>query len=90
MTKEIPIFFSTDDNYVPYLDIAIRSLIAHASKQYKYRIIVLNTGLKEDSVRNVMKNETENFKIDFVDISAEVEAIKSRFKNVYHFSVVTY
>lgn len=90
MIKEIPIFFSTDDNYIPYLDVAIRSLIENASKQYKYRIIVLNTGLKEDGVRKVKKNENDDFKIDFVDISAEVEAIKSRFKNVYHFSVVTY
>ena len=90
MTKEIPIFFSTDDNYIPYLDVAIRSLIANASEQYKYRIIVLNTGLKEDGVNKVMENENDHFKIDFVDISTEVDAIKSKFKNVYHFSVVTY
>jgi len=90
MNKEIPIFFSTDDNYLPYLDVAIKSLIANASKEYKYRIIVLNTGLNEDGVRKVMQNEIEGFKIDFTDISKEVENIKSRFKNVYHFSVVTY
>lgn len=90
MGKEIPIFFSTDDNYVPYLDVAISSLIANASRDYKYRIIVLNTGLSEQNVQKVMKNERDGFKIDFVDISDEVENIKNRFKNVYHFSVVTY
>ncbi len=90
MNKQIPIFFSTDDNYIPYLDVAIRSLIANASKKYEYRIIVLNTGLDEDNVRKVMQNERPGFKIDFVDITAEVENIKSRFKNVYHFSVVAY
>lgn len=88
--KEIPIFFSTDDNYIPFLDVAIASLIANASKKYQYRIIVLNTGLKTENVELVMRRATENFVIDFVDISAEVETIKSRFKNVYHFSVVTY
>ncbi len=88
--NEIPIFFSTDDNYIPYLDIAISSLIENASKSYKYRIVVLNTGLNQESVEKVKKNETENFIIDFVDISKEVENIKNRFKNVYHFSVVTY
>jgi lipopolysaccharide biosynthesis glycosyltransferase len=88
--KEIPIFFSTDDNYIPYLDVAIKSLIANASREHKYRIIVLNTGLHEDNVRRVKQNEQHGFHIDFVDISREVEAIKSRFKNVYHFSVVTY
>lgn len=90
MKKEIPIFFSTDDNYIPFLDVAIRSLIANASKEYTYRIIILNTGLKEDGVRRIQQNETETVTIDFIDISDEVEHIRSRFKNVYHFSVVTY
>lgn len=90
MCKEIPIFFSTDDNYIPYLDVAIKSLISNASCKYEYRIIVLNTGLDEDNVCKVMQNERPGFKIDFIDISKEVENIKSRFKNVYHFSVVTY
>ena len=42
MNREIPIFFSTDDNYIPYLDVAIHSLIENASKNFWYRIIVLN------------------------------------------------
>ena len=90
MVKEIPVFFSTDDNYIPYLDVAISSLIANASKKYMYRIIVLNTGLNPESVSKVKQNERPGFKIDFIDISEEVENIKSRFKDVYHFSVVTY
>ena len=69
MSKEIPIFFSTDDNYIPYLDVTIKSLIANASRDYEYRIIVLNTGLNEDNVRKVMQNESQGFKIDFIDIS---------------------
>ncbi len=90
MRKEIPIVFSTDDHYVPFLDVAIKSLIANASTVYEYRIIVLNTGLNEDNIRKVMQNEKTGFIIDFIDISKQVEDIKSRFKDVYHFSVVTY
>ena len=90
MNKEIPIFFSTDDNYIPYLDVAISSLIANASDEFRYRIIVLNTGLNEENVCKVKRNEKAGVKIDFVDISGDVERIKSRLKNVYHFSVVTY
>lgn len=88
--KEIPIFFSTDDNYIPYLDVAIASLIANASKENNYRIIVLNTGLKEENITKVKLNERPGFVIDFIDISKQIENIKSRFKNVYHFSIVTY
>lgn len=90
MMKEIPIFFTTDDNYVPYLDTAIASLIENASKEYKYRIVVLNTGLEAENIALVKRNERPGFVIDFVDISEDVKGIKSRFKNVYHFSIVTY
>ena len=90
MNMELPIFFTTDDNYIPYLDVAIRSLIANASPNYTYRIIILNTGLSDDNMKMVMENEKEGVKIEFKDISCEVESIKSRFKNMYHFSVTTY
>ena len=90
MVKEIPIFFSTDDNYISYLDVAISSLIANASKDFNYRIIVLNTGIDANNVSRVRANERDGVQIDFVDISREIERIKSKFKNVYHFSIVTY
>ncbi len=88
--NEIPIFFSTDDHYIPFLDVAIASLIENASKDYQYRLIVLNTGLKQENINRVMQNERAGFVIDFVDISQSLEGIMSRFKNVYHFSIVTY
>lgn len=88
--KEIPVFFSTDDNYAPYLDVAISSLIANASKAYNYRIIVLNTGLCPETISKLQKNERPGFAIDFIDISEALKDIKARLKNVYHFSIVTY
>lgn len=90
MGKEIPIFFSTDDNYIPYLDVAVSSLIANASRDYSYRIIVLNTGLRSDNIAKVKQNERPGFAIDFIDISKRIEKIRSYFKNIYHFSIVTY
>jgi len=86
----IPVFFSTDDNYIPCLDVAIASLIHNANKAYSYRIVVLHTGLISENIAKVKQNEGPGFVIDFVDISKDVEKIKARFKNVYHFSVVTY
>ena len=80
--NEIPIFFSTDDNYIPFLDIAIASLIENASKKYKYRIIVLNTGLEQENVDKIMRNERDGFSIEFVNISAEVEKIKKRLSKI--------
>ena len=90
MNKEIPIFFSTDDNYIPYLDIAIASLLSNASSDYDYKITVLNTGVSQESVRLIKRHERSGVGIDFVDISQRLHSIKSRLKNVYHFSLVTY
>ena len=90
MSREIPIFFSTDDNYIPYLDVAITSLIENASKDYNYKIVVLNTGISPENIAKVKINERPGFSIDFIDISKRVENIKSHFKNVYHFSIAAY
>lgn len=88
--KTIPIFFATDDNYIPYLDVALRSLISNASKKYNYVINILNTGIKEEYQSIIKTLENDNFKIIFRDISDKVEFIKGKLKNVYHFSIVTW
>ena len=55
LNKEIiPIFFSTDDNYIPYLDIAISSLVKNASREFEYKIIVLNTGLLKENTEWIL------------------------------------
>lgn len=86
----IPIFFATDDNYVQFLDVAIRSLIHNASKEYKYKIIVLNTGLKEENTSKIKKLENENFEIRFDNISGAIEELKNKLPNIYHFGLAAY
>ena len=88
--NEIPVFFSSDNNYIPYLDIAIASLIENASKDYSYRIIILNTGISPENIAKIKQNESAGFAIDFFDISEALAGIRAHFKNVYHFSIVTY
>lgn len=90
MKKEIPVFFSSDDNYLPFLDVAIGSLIENASRECKYRIIILNTGISSDGMATVMARECDGFRIEFTDITDRLSGIKSRLKDVYHFSLVTY
>ncbi len=90
LNGEIPIFFSTDDNYVPFLDVAIRSLIANASKDYQYKIIILNTGLKQESIDRVEMLENDNFTIEFADISDHIDHIRHKLPNKYHFGLATW
>jgi len=88
--KHIPIFFSTDDNYIPFLDIALLSLIDNADPSFDYRIIVLHTGLKEENIALIKRNEKKGFAIDFINISAAVQNIRDSLKHVYHFAVAAY
>ena len=89
MQTEIPIFFSTDDNYIPYLDVAVSSLIENASKDYQYRIVVLNTGLRAENVAKVKNNECPGFSIEFVDISSKLENIMAQCTLAYECLPVT-
>lgn len=88
--NEIPIFFSTDDNYLQYLDVAIRSLIKNASRNYKYRIVILNTGLDREKTDKIKSLGDENFIINFVDITHSIQDIKHQLKNIYHFGLASY
>ena len=87
---EIPIFFSTDNNYVPFLDVTIRSLIANASRDYKYHIVVLNTGLDEERIGKIKEMEDENFTIEFPDISYAVKDIEYKLPKEQHFGLATW
>lgn len=79
--KEIPIFFTIDDGYAPYLSVAIKSMIQNASKEYNYRIIVLYKELNEENRAKIAKLEEENFKIDFIYMKDELKAITDREEN---------
>ena len=61
----IPIFFATDDNYVPYLAVAIKSLADNAHPKFNYIIHVLNTGLSKQNITKLKSFETSFLKIEF-------------------------
>jgi lipopolysaccharide biosynthesis glycosyltransferase len=88
--KIIPIFFSTDDNYVPFLDVTIRSLITNASRDYKYHIVVLNTGLNKEKTDKILKMQDDNFQIEFADISYAIKDIEHKLPNEQHFGLATW
>ena len=76
--KEVPVFFSSDNNYVPFLVVSIQSLIDTASVKNKYNVYVLNTGLSLENRKILKAMETHNVKIKFVDVSMKVKDIYSK------------
>ena len=74
----IPIFFATDDNYIPFLGVAINSLLEKASGDYFYNIHILTTGLNEENKKALEKLQTENSKIYFKDLTENIIRIRNR------------
>ena len=74
----IPIFFATDDNYLPILDVALISLIENASLQYTYHINILHTGVSEQNINLICRHSNKNFNINFVDVTISVDGIKEK------------
>ena len=73
--QEIPIFFSSDDNYVPYLTVAIQSLKEHTNREKTYRIIILTSSMNAKNKKELKTLETKNVKIDFEDVSKSLAKI---------------
>ena len=73
----VPIFFSCDDNYIPFLAAAIRSLSDNSSKENAYVIRILNSGLKEENVRKIRAMQTENVIIRFTDVTKKISPFLS-------------
>ncbi|MCR5553784.1 MAG: glycosyltransferase family 8 protein [bacterium] len=76
--KVIPIFFATDDNYIPYMGVAIKSLLLNASKDYFYNVHILHTGLKGENMAKITRLETENSRVYFTDLTDYVIKIRER------------
>ena len=70
--KNIPIFFSCDDNYVPFLGVAIRSLIDNTSKDNNYYIYILHSKMSLENMKIITGMEKENVSICFYDVSEKL------------------
>lgn len=88
--QEIPICFATDDNYVPFLAIAIASLLDHSSSENFYRIFVLITQLKQENIDKIQKLATENSSIEFISLAKELDKIQGMFHLRDYYSKETY
>lgn len=76
--KVIPIFFATDDNYVPFLAVSIKSLLDNASKENFYNIHILTDGISEENQNRLQELMTENSKLIFDNVGEHVKKIRAR------------
>ena len=87
--REIPIFFSVDDNYVPFLAVALNSAIKNSSINRCYRAIVLHQGLSSENTLKIKSLEKENFKIELVPMKENFLALEGRIEKWLRFDYST-
>lgn len=86
----IPIFFAVDDGYIPFLAVALESLIDNASKEYYYSIKILYTNINEENKRKINKYKCENVNIEFVDLNYYIEKVKDKLYTRDYYTKTTY
>ena len=89
-SKVIPIFFAVDDDYIPFLAVTLESLLENASKNYKYEMKVLYTSVSEENKKKILKYESENVDIEFVDLNYYIEEIKEKLHTRDYYTKTTY
>ena len=86
----VPIFFAVDDNYVPFLCVALQSLSDNRTIRYDYKISILIEELKEDNRRAISSFECENISIEFVDVRDKLQVLCRRLHLRDYYTKATY
>ena len=79
--KEMPLVFAVDDNYAPFLCVALRSIIDNASADYYYKIYVLNTGLCETNKKKIVsiaEEFSDDLSVEYIDVADRMDGIKDK------------
>lgn len=77
----IPVFFTIDDSYAPFLAVALHSAIENASKENHYKAIVLHQDVTEENRRRIEALAKPHFEIEFVPMRHGLESITDRMSN---------
>lgn len=88
--KIIPIFYACDDAFVKYTIVSLKSMIENASKDYLYKVYVLNTNIGNEMREKLSALENENFEINFTDVSDYLSSVTKDLPIRHYYSKTTY
>jgi len=92
-SKTVTACFSCDNNYVPYLAVTLKSILANVSKNHNYDLFVLDDKILPHK-KQLLKGMVEgwsNVSLRFIDINYYLADIKTgRFYTPNHYSLAVY
>lgn len=89
-TNVIPIIFATDDNYTPYLGVALASMLKNASKDYLYKIYVLETDLSKVNKDKLQACLCGNADITYLNVTKQLDGIGEKLHLRDYYTKTTY
>ena len=90
-TNEIPIFFTVDNNYIPFLAVTLQSIVDNISSENLYKVIVLyKENMSKENIEKINKYKRENFDIEFVDLKDKLGNIEEKLYTRDYYSKSTY
>ena len=89
--KVVHLFFTVDDNYIPFLSTTIASIVHHSSNDYKYRLIILHDGLSLESKKIIRRyQDNEKIFISFFNVSVKVNNLSVKLDVRDYYTITTY
>lgn len=80
--KEIPIFFSCDETYLPYLSVSLQSLIKNALSDANYNIFILTNNISKEGKEKIYSLQRKNISISFISLKDKIKGISKKLDDV--------
>lgn len=90
--RNIPVVFSADETYAPYLGVTLQSLVEHASSEFNYDILILDGGILPEMKRtlaSILPGGSQHFSLRYIDMQEYREELDKLFVD-RHLSSATY
>ena len=88
--KSISVVFATDNNFVPYLYVAIQSLVDNSSESNNYDIVILCTDVEEYKQNQFKQLEKDNVSIRFFDMAELMAEYQEVWYTHWNYTEATY
>lgn len=91
-TNNIPILFSSNDYFVPYMSVMIKSIIENSTAINNYDILILHQDIsqKNQECLQLMTAHINNFSIRFIIVSSYIDGLSFYVDNRKYFTVEAY
>jgi len=71
----IPIFFASNEFYIPYVSVMMQSIMENAAKERKYEFYILHKDIKTETMEKLQEQVRifSDFSLNFVDMSSHIK-----------------